>query len=149
MTKRAACQPFIYVGVMIKQIFVVRKDLNMSPGKLAAQVAHASSTIVLDMVDLACINCITKESSDKVKVSKKTIIEEWLKTGATKIVLSVKSEEELLKFHAKALTNNLPCHIVLDEGRTEFTEPTFTVLGIGPVNAEIIDPITKKLRLYS
>lgn len=33
---------------MIKQVIVVRKDLNMRKGKLAAQVAHASMKIFFD-----------------------------------------------------------------------------------------------------
>ncbi len=32
----------------IKQVLVIRKDLNMSPGKLAAQVAHASMKVFFD-----------------------------------------------------------------------------------------------------
>lgn len=134
---------------MLKQVILVRKDLNMSAGKAAAQVAHASSTVLLDMMNSACIKCITGNETDKVKVSRRTAIEEWIKTGSTKIILSVGSEEELFKIHAKALTNNLPCHIVLDEGRTEFDKPTFTVVGIGPAEAEAIDTITKRLRLYN
>ena len=35
---------------MYKQIIIVRKDLNMSPGKLAAQVSHASMAFLTDMI---------------------------------------------------------------------------------------------------
>lgn len=35
---------------MYKQIIIARKDLNMSPGKLAAQVSHASMAFITNMV---------------------------------------------------------------------------------------------------
>lgn len=35
---------------MYKQIIIARKDLGMSPGKLAAQVSHASMAFLTDMV---------------------------------------------------------------------------------------------------
>lgn len=35
---------------MYKQLILVRRDLNMSPGKLAAQVAHASMAFILSMI---------------------------------------------------------------------------------------------------
>ncbi len=37
-------------GVAVKQIIIARKDLNMSPGKLAAQVAHASIAFLLSKI---------------------------------------------------------------------------------------------------
>lgn len=33
---------------MFKQLIIARRDLNMSPGKLAAQVSHASITFLLE-----------------------------------------------------------------------------------------------------
>ena len=32
----------------IKQVIIVRKDLNMRKGKIAAQVAHAAMKVILD-----------------------------------------------------------------------------------------------------
>lgn len=33
---------------MFKQLIIARRDLNMSPGKLAAQVSHASIAFLLE-----------------------------------------------------------------------------------------------------
>lgn len=41
---------------MIKQIIIVRKDLAMSPGKLAAQVSHASMAFLTSMIRKYAIN---------------------------------------------------------------------------------------------
>ena len=35
---------------MYKQIIIARKDLNMSPGKLAAQVSHGSMAFLIWMI---------------------------------------------------------------------------------------------------
>lgn len=32
----------VSIGMKMRQLIIARKDLNMSPGKLAAQVIHAS-----------------------------------------------------------------------------------------------------------
>ncbi|MBQ9210423.1 MAG: hypothetical protein IJ153_01885 [Clostridia bacterium] len=34
----------------MRQLIIARKDLNMSPGKLAAQVSHASMALLANMV---------------------------------------------------------------------------------------------------
>lgn len=48
------------VNLMYKQIIIARKDLNMSPGKLAAQVSHGSMAFLMEMIRACtqrrCIN---------------------------------------------------------------------------------------------
>lgn len=112
-----------------KQIIVIRKDLNMSAGKLAAQVAHASLQ-----------SYFAAESSTASKT--------WKKRSYTKVVLYVKSEAALLKLYATCKAKLLPCALITDEGRTEFKAPTFTCIGIGPCFPEDFEGVTNKLRLF-
>lgn len=109
----------------MKQVILCRMDLKMAPGKLAAQSAHASLHAAM-------------------KVDKKKL-DAWLKEGATKIVLKVKDEKELLAFKKKAA--KLPNALILDAGKTFFKEPTHTCLAIGPDDDKKIDAITGKLKL--
>src|SRR5690349_7911477 len=97
---------------MIKQVLVLRKDLNMRKGKMIAQGAHAAIQSMFE--------------------SEPDWLNEWEETGTTKIVVSVNSLEELLAVHAKAIADHLPTALIKDAGRTEFKEPTYTAVGIGP-----------------
>lgn len=114
---------------MLKQVILVRKDLNMPCGKLAAQVAHAA----VDAAHNATFNTLWL----------------WKKSGKTKIVLGVAGYEDLAALFAKAKDANLPCSFIVDEGRTVFNgEYTSTTCGIGPADADVIDTITGHLELY-
>lgn len=119
---------------MVKQVIIVRKDLNMSMGKAIAQGAHASTTACRD--------------NAKIDASKfyNTFLN-WEATGQTKIVLGIKNEAALVNLIAKAREANLPCSLIKDEGRTEFPEPTITCGAIGPFDAAEIDKLTKRLQL--
>lgn len=112
----------------MKQVLVMRADLGMSPGKLAAQAAHAA---------ILSYNKALRND-----------IDEWERTGITKIVLAVNSEQELISVYKKAVAEYLPCAIVSDEGRTEVEPGTITGFGIGPANNVAIDRITGHLKLY-
>ena len=107
-----------------KQVIVVRADLKMPPGKLAAQVAHGS------------IGAFVKSKFKS----------EWLNTGQAKIVLKVSSLQELLKVEEAAGLSGLSTCLIRDEGRTFFHEPTVTVVGIGPAPEEAFQA-TKCLKL--
>lgn len=110
-----------------KQVILARGDLKISPGKLAAQVAHAS------------VDSLLKTHKDDIK--------KWREEGMKKVVLSVLDEEELLDFKKKAEDAGLVCALITDAGHTELTPGTTTCLGIGPDKEEKIDKITGKLKM--
>jgi PTH2 family peptidyl-tRNA hydrolase len=112
----------------MKQIIIIRKDLNMRKGKMVAQGAHASIKATVD-------NLAEKQ------------VKEWLNDGMKKICVGCESEDELRDLHNKARSAKLPCSIILDAGHTEFNKPTFTAVAIGPAKDEEIDKITKDLKL--
>lgn len=73
---------------------------------------------------------------------------EWLNNSFTKICVSVDSEQELLEIAEKAKQMNVECHVVIDNGTTEFNGiPTKTCLALGPDKAEILDQISGHLKL--
>lgn len=114
----------------LKQVIIVRKDLKMPAGKIAAQVAHASVGVVLDL----------GTTSREVK--------EWTATGQTKVVVSCVDETELLSLAYQAGIKKIPHKVVTDAGRTCFNgQPTKTCCAIGPAKASVIDDITRNLKL--
>ncbi|MEM3227529.1 MAG: peptidyl-tRNA hydrolase Pth2 [Candidatus Micrarchaeaceae archaeon] len=114
----------------IKQVIVVRSDLGMGKGKLAAQVAHAS----LESYLLAA----KKDAK---------IAEEWVDSGQKKIVLKVDGEESLVKLFKAFEYLGVPCALISDAGLTELPPGTRTALGIGPWKAVEIDKYTSSLKL--
>ena len=110
-----------------KQVIVVNTGLNMSNGKTAAQVAHAS---VLSMLE-----------------AKEAFVAAWLDNSYPKIVLKVDSGSDLLSLKSKCQDAKIPFALVIDEGRTELSNGSITCLGIGPATKELIDEVTGKLRL--
>lgn len=114
---------------MYKQVIVIRKDLKLEKGKLSVQVAHAS---VENLLKIGC-------DSKKVK--------EWRKEGMKKSVLSVETEEELLKIYNKAKVLGLESSLIRDAGLTVLEPGTITCFSIGPDKEELIDKITGDLKL--
>jgi len=109
----------------MKQIILVRKDLKLSKGKLAIQVAHASTEAVL--------------KSDKKKIN------EW-RTFSKKVVLEVNDEKDLFNYKKEAEKLNLVTALIKDAGLTEIPPGTITCLAIGPDDEKKIDKITGKLK---
>lgn len=123
----------------MKQIIVIRKDLNMRKGKMCAQSAHASLSIILKNIDI---------NSAEVNISLSQDLVRWIKNGQKKIVVSVNSEEELVKIYNSAKIKNILCALVIDSGQTEFNGiATKTCCAIGPENTECLNNITGDLKL--
>lgn len=130
-----------------KQVIVIRKDLNMRKGKIAAQAAHASMAVILNQTD----NQVKTDLSGNrvIVVNLKKELEQWIIDDPfTKVVVYVKSEEELKAIYDKAKEKNVLCSYIVDSGRTEFNGvPTPTCAAIGPGFIDEIDEITNHLPL--
>lgn len=124
---------FIKQNAIIKQVIVIRKDLNMRKGKMIAQGAHASMAAILTKRH----NIIDNE-----------YITKWLENSFTKIVVGIQNEEDLKAIYVQAVNSGLPCSLITDKGLTEFKGvPTNTAVAIGPGPDYIIDQITGDLKL--
>jgi len=113
-----------------KHVIVIRADLKLPKGKLAAQVGHAAVEAVLRSI---------KKDKDKVK--------EWRDNGSKKVVLKVADEKEMLKINQLAKDSGLVTAVITDAGRTVIAPGTRTCVGIGPDDEDKIDDICSELKM--
>jgi PTH2 family peptidyl-tRNA hydrolase len=138
---------------MVKQVIVVRKDLKMRKGKIAAQSAHASMKVILDMMvnssGRAIVNGVIENCKTKtLHMPLGSSIEEWINGKFTKICVSVDSESELDHLYEMAKEHGVPCAMIIDEGLTEFNGvKTKTCIAVGPAKSDEVDHITGGLSL--
>lgn len=136
-----------------KQMIVVRRDLKMRKGKIAAQAGHACVNAVL--MALSRENLLSKVSFDEEGMTLTGVngadspLCQWFLHGEAKICVYVDSEEALLEIDRKAKEAGILSALIQDAGHTEFHgEPTFTCLALEPQLPEKVDPITGELPLY-
>ena len=115
-----------------KLVLVVRTDLGMSKGKIAAQCSHAT---------LACYRTLQSQSSTR------GLLKQWERGGQAKIAVQVGSEEALLELQARAMSVGLCARVVHDAGRTQIAAGSATVLGVGPGPKGVVDGVTGGLKL--
>jgi PTH2 family peptidyl-tRNA hydrolase len=112
----------------MKLALVVRTDLDMGRGKIAAQVAHAAVAAAL-----------ANAGSAKFAA--------WLADGQPKVVLKISTEGSLQDLAQRALAAGLPVQCVRDAGRTQVTPGTLTCCAIGPADDHLVDALTGDLSL--
>ena len=113
-----------------KMVIVMRNDLKMSKGKMAAQASHAA------------VNCAMATSKKNPKA-----FEEWNREGQRKIVLKVDSLQQIFEIKAVADANGILNSVITDAGRTEIPAGTVTCIGLGPSKDSILDKITGELKM--
>lgn len=144
----------------MRQIIIARKDLNMSPGKLAAQVAHASWAFLSNQIreegqlvdtDLYQVNLyINKE-----------VYDQWFRGIFTKTICEAKNKNQLLKAIDIAkeigLIEGQDYFLIWDACLTELVPETvdengvgrtLTCIGFRPLDDETAWKISKKFQLY-
>ena len=149
---------------MYKQIIIARKDLNMSAGKLASQVSHASMAFLTNTIRRDWSMNTTYFKGDEYKTYysveltfDKDLFEQWIIGEFTKCVLKAKNKSQLLKAKTLAeemgMTENEDFFCIYDNCHTELTPEdngrTLTCIGFKPMDSEVIDKIGKKYQLYS
>ncbi|XP_041761952.1 probable peptidyl-tRNA hydrolase 2 isoform X2 [Anopheles merus] len=121
---------FADMGGEYKMVLVVRNDLKMGKGKIAAQCGHAAVGAY--------------ESGVR---NTPAAIQKWQNGGQAKIALKVDTEEAMMEIYRTAKANKLNCCLIRDAGRTQIEPNTKTVLAVGPAPNVAVDSVTGHLKL--
>ena len=121
----------------VRMALVIRQDLKMERGKIAAQCCHAA---------VGCYRLIATDPSRKSY--NPVLTDRWLKGGQAKITLKCPDKEMLDELYAKAISLGVNALVIHDAGRTQVAPGSATVLGLGPAPKPVLDQITGDLKLY-
>ena len=130
-------------------VLVVRKDLDLPVGLAMAQAAHLGDEWLRKRI------CQCRRPIDELKVDLQELFTpdefEWM-VSPTLSVLAVNTPEELDFIHDLAKDTGLPVHKWVDtiySGVLErFINAVDIGIAIGPVEDDMVKPVTGKLPLY-
>lgn len=120
----------LHIMDSLKQVIIMRTDLGMGRGKMAAQAGHA---------------CVL--GADRVRKTHPEWYEQWFNEGQKKITLKVSSLDDLRQLKIVTAQDRLPYAEVSDAGHTQLEPGTTTCMSIGPAPENAIDRITGHLSL--
>lgn len=128
----------------IVEYILVNKELNMSVGKIAGQVAHVQTIIDNKIFELVLSEEILEEDSMGSFAKEKELTNnyyDWFYSGSqTKIILRAK-EKDLLK------AIDMGAVYIRDNGLTEIPSGSLTVVGFFPQPKDNLVDFTKKFQL--
>lgn len=151
----------------MRQLIIARKDLQMSPGKLVAQVSHASMAWLTNLMrhnaepQFSDLNDLdTKYYRVSFDIDTDTF-EQWLDGSFTKTVCEAKNLNGIFKAQRIAeelgLKEGIDYFVIKDNCLTELTPEeidedgvgrTTTCIGFRPLPDEIAHAISRKFQLY-
>ena len=128
----------------IVEYILVNKELNMSVGKIAGQVAHVQTVIDNKIFELVLSEEILEEDSMGSFAKEKELTNNyynWFYSGSqTKIILRAK-EKDLLK------AIDMGAMYIRDNGLTEIPSGSLTAVGFFPQPKDNLVDFTKKFQL--
>ena len=113
-----------------KLVVLVRADLDMGKGKIAAQVGHAS------------VECALRAEKKDRKA-----FDSWMECGQRKVVLKVSGKDEMIRYMNEARSCGLYTVLITDAGRTQVEPGSATCIGIGPAPESEVDKVTGGLKM--
>lgn len=140
----------------MRRLFIMRKDLNMSPGKLAAQVAHCAEAYWTNGIR----NSVKPHSDDYYMFDGliyKPIYDGYVNGRFTKTICEAKNKNHLLKAVGLAeelgLVENVHYGLIYDACFTELKPEeengtTLTGIWFCPLEDDKAHYISKKYQLY-
>lgn len=141
----------------MRRLFIMRKDLNMSTGKLLAQTMHCAEaywTRLLRNGDIALVEDNYYISNLKIP---KDVFEKYVNGMFVKTVCEARNKNHLLKAksiaEAMGLVENEHYGLIFDKCLTELTPEeddgtTLTGIWFSPLHDEQAHYISKKYQLY-
>lgn len=114
---------------------IVSRNLEMPSGKLAAQAGHAFG----DAFEIA--RAMSPQNVERYRNAD---------NGGSKVVLSAKNQNQLIKAYNQLRREGIPCAMIVDQEHIlppHFDgSPVITALGVGPCAKKDIRHITKKFQ---
>ena len=151
----------------MRQLIIARKDLQMSPGKLAAQCSHAAMAFLTsqlrdESVMLKATHSTTGEDGYATEMFfGKEVYEEWICGVFTKTICEARNRNQLMKAVELAkelgLEEGKDFYLIKDCCLTELNPEevdengvgrTLTCIGFRPLPDEIAHQISRKFQLY-
>ena len=134
----------------VKQYLIIRTDLPMNAGKVAAQASHACMKVFFDKFENTQIIQKTGEEPVDAMVFIPTEEEkQWIKGSFTKITKKVKNENQLLKVYNQAKEAGLNVSLIKDAGLYGLEGENYTCIAVGPNYVDDCEPVVGKLRLLT
>jgi len=124
----------------IKHVIVVRKDLNLTKGKLATYVAHVSIQFLLEN------NESDRGDEFTIKLNPEEAV--WLRESAFSTIYAINSAEALQNMMLRAELDGIEVYPLFVQTPKEFDgDRTLVCAAFGPASSNDLSKILGKLKL--
>ena len=140
-----------------RRLFIMRKDLKMSPGKLAAQVSHCAEAYWTHFIRAHTSSIDGSDSYLMTAEISGAVFDEYINGAFVKTICEAKNKNQLLKARTVAeelgLVEGKDFGLIYDNCLTELTPEeengtTLTGIWFGPLPDEAAHSISRKYHLY-